>query len=433
MKLRRSIAGFMAVFVLCFSVIVPVREARAIVPAVLAMAIVDAAGAVLASDALLATGTSILGGIAMAAIFLTPGDSAQQISVPLTKAASDAGTVVPAPSAPATAIQSPGGSQTVEHGFAYGIEYDSMGACEAASCAMSIAACEGWGNTNCQCSGPYCSAVMVNIESPPSCPSGYTVSGSGCVLSSPRKAVSDGRSDLFVNSSGGISWLSWHADKDAPPKNASLPSDCNGCGRIWGTNANGQPFVTTITPNASGGSDIVTQTQYSSAGSTGVRTDAISVSPSGVVSSGTSTSSPGSISTSGADGVAPTVQTSGRTASDPIVFPDDYARQGTQVQVAANTQSIADAFKTPATGVENPVIPGTSDFEGVFFKGFFDNLTSWVPPSHSSACPTSSFDAFGETFTFNAHCHLVDNNFAAVRQAMAVVYLLIAMFIVLRA
>lgn len=124
---------------------------------------------------------------------------------------------------------------------------------------------------------------------------------------------------------------------------------------------------------------------------------------------------------------------SGTGTASPINFPDDYARQATLQAEVTNTGKISDAFTTQATNVTDPTTPTGSDFENAFFKGTFTNLLGWSAPAHTSACPSSSFDAFGRSFTVDAHCQLVNDNFTGVRQAMAVVYALLALFVVLRA
>ena len=424
----------MAAVVLCFSVIYPAREAKAFFPVLpVVMMLVDAAGAVLASDLLTAAGLQVLGGIAVAAIFSIPGDSSSvSVAVPLTADPSNTEVAMPAPAAPATVPLSSSGGSQFRFACAWGT---GVGATAEAACIASGVTSGGYGAGRCYyCSG-YCTNVPNDCDgawesAPASCPDGYEVSGSSCVLTDPRQAVSDKRVDLYPCGSGLC--FDPPKDKDVKPANASVSDGCNGCGKIWGKNSKGEPFVTTITPSANGGSVIQTATQATTSSGSIVRTETIVVNGAGTVVSANGTTNVGSITDSGTVTVAPTVTTN-TTANTPIVFPDDYARQGTLSQEVANTKAIANALTTSATGVVDPAIPGASQFDDAFFKTTFNSLLSWSPPAHSSACPTSSFDALGKTFTINAHCALVDNNFAGIRQAMAVVYVLLAMFIVLRA
>lgn len=65
--------------------------------------------------------------------------------------------------------------------------------------------------------------------------------------------------------------------------------------------------------------------------------------------------------------------------------------------------------------------------------GPFAALDGWSLPSHSSICPTSSFAWNNQTFTFDAHCSLIGDNFAVFRSVMTALFTLSALFIVLKA
>ena len=122
------------------------------------------------------------------------------------------------------------------------------------------------------------------------------------------------------------------------------------------------------------------------------------------------------------------------STSDPlnVKFPDDYSRQGTAAATQANTQSIANSLKD-TTDASEPTVAPTSDFANSFFNKTFDNLLEWTPPQHVSTCPTPSFNALGQTFTIDAHCALMEDNKGPLQTAMSVIYLIMALFIVLKA
>lgn len=438
MKLRRTLAGFLAVMVFAMSSIYPAREAKAVIPfAGLALALLNTAGAVISSDALLAAGTTILGSMAAAAIFLIPGDtSSNAVRVPLSNNTAVTSPAIPAPVAPSS-------TSPIERWLGGGSYHSSFGSACIAAVAFNSAPPEPYSRTaridgmNCWMRDTYTpngsySESQIYLSHTSECPSGYQFSGNNCVVSNPaqvipREVTPDRNVDLYVNASGG---LSWHPDKDVPPANTSFPGGAAG-GKIWGTNSAGQPFVTTITPRADGGTDISTQTQISSAGNSFVQTSNISLAASTHVTGASSNTVPGTVGDVTGSTV-PVVTTTPNTSS-PIVFPDDYARQVTTLGTLIQTTKIADALTVNATGVTDPSIPASIQFTDNFFKDTFTNILGWSPPAHTSTCPTSSFDALGNTYTFDAHCALVNENFNSIRQAMTVCYLLMALFIVLKA
>jgi hypothetical protein len=120
-------------------------------------------------------------------------------------------------------------------------------------------------------------------------------------------------------------------------------------------------------------------------------------------------------------------------ASNSVTFPSDYARQGEAASAASAVNAqIAHLGESSAAPAE-PVVPAASGFADVFFPSTFSNLTAWQLPGHASQCPTSSFSAFGQSFTIDAHCGLLADHSAPLEAAMVVVWSLLALFIVLRA
>jgi hypothetical protein len=114
--------------------------------------------------------------------------------------------------------------------------------------------------------------------------------------------------------------------------------------------------------------------------------------------------------------------------NEPIQWPDDYARRG-EAEDAAD--KIIDAFsgETEAIDLTAPV----DSFNDNYFSGTFDGLTAWRLPPHVSQCPTGSFSVFGNNYTIDSHCVLMESYFNDLSSVMVVLFSLLALFIVLKA
>lgn len=135
----------------------------------------------------------------------------------------------------------------------------------------------------------------------------------------------------------------------------------------------------------------------------------------------------------------------GQTAAPPapttqatkIDFPSDYARQGEAKTAADSINSTLGPKidKITETGADpaDPLQPQGSEFDQAFFQGTFTNLLGWQVPAHSSQCPTSGFTWNGQTYVMDSHCQLVTSHFSALAAVMAVVWTVIALFILLGA
>ena len=429
------------------SVVVPYREARAIVPLIpVAISLVTSAGAVIASDALLTHGLAILGAMAVAAIVSMPGDT--RIRIPLTDDQAATNGAMPAPIAAATTTgvttytytvnAAPGGSGSSEQAACQNLVDNSQSACSnygttCSGATVTSGKCYYTVKNNSSGSSYLAGGGVISKTSPVvSCPAGYVTSGATCALSDARLAVPDNNYDLS-RSGGSLSAPAKEAD--TAPGNLQV---VDGGGKIWGTNANGEPFVTTITPSA-GGTQISTQTQTAS----GIQSNSITVAATGTISNVQSGTNAGSISLPTTAGVAPTVAVGAATNPISITFPTDYARAG-EAGSAANTintrlDRIHDDLTNPAEVPEAPALPVASEFTDGFFNETFDSLKAWRVPGHSGQCPTAdlSFNAWGHYFDigFVSHCQILESTSvkSTAEVSFTVLWLIAALFIVLGA
>lgn len=405
--------GWHYLFIVWFtvaSVLVPYRQARALVPLVpVAIALVDAVGTVLASQAVLNAGIGLLGAMALVAMVGLPGDTT--IRIPLTDDQTATDAAMPAPSASAST------------------GYQEVTISAAQNCADQGGTYQTW-DGRCYVEG--FGAYYVGPTTSYSCPSGYSDSSGGCVLSNPRAVSPDNNYD--VSRSGG-QLVAPVAEADTKPENLVI---AEGGGKIWGTNAKGEPFVTTITPSA-GGTTISTQAQTAS----GIQTNSITIAGSGTITNVGSTNTTGSITLPTTAGTVPTVSTGAASSPINITFPTDYARQGEAATAgnAINTRldKIHDDLTKPAEAPEAPALPDTSEFTDGFFSKTFDDLKAWRLTSGGGQCPTAdlSFTFFGHFFDLNltAHCDLLESSSiqSVAQTSMQVMWLIGALFIVLGA
>lgn len=113
----------------------------------------------------------------------------------------------------------------------------------------------------------------------------------------------------------------------------------------------------------------------------------------------------------------------------------DCATESTQIANKGILQSILDFFTGSAVAPDNPVSRTATEIKAGSLDGTgaFTGLQGWQLPAHASQCPTSSFAWNGNTYTFDAHCQLATDYFAAFRGVMTLVFSLSALFVVLKA
>lgn len=201
-----------------------------------------------------------------------------------------------------------------------------------------------------------------------------------------------------------------------------------------------QKSVTTTTDNADGSKTITETTTYAD-GSKSVKIETLNAPSSGGGSSVETQiqGGPGTQAAQANPGAVPggVPSGTGTGGNSSVEFPSDYARAG-EAQSAAN--SINDALgpkldKLAEMGADptDPTLPQGSEFDQAFFQNTFTALTSWQLPAHSSQCPTASFNFNSTNYAIDSHCQLVADHFNALAAVMAVVWTMLALFILLGA
>lgn len=282
-------------------------------------------------------------------------------------------------------------------------------------------------------------AAAVASMPPASCPAGYSSSNGSCVLQSAQAATPDNNHDVPLTPSGYLP-MTPGAEADSMPTYTKVE---NGKVTTYGVTAAGEPVVLEVAKNGTQ-TTITKAVQTEVAGQSVVRTTTLTINGTngGVVSS-SSSGVPGALTTDGT-GTGPGGAVTGIPGSVPSTgngteFPSDYARAG-EAAAAANTvkgavdgvKSSVDGIKdklSNSEGVTDPTVPGWTDSWGSTFGA----IKGWSLPSHTSTCPTSSFEFNNQIFTIDTHCELVQNYFGVLESAMAVVWVIVSLFVVLGA
>lgn len=462
---RRWGARLLLPIVAVWLAVMPYREARAILPLAvpIGVALIDAAGAVLMADATVAAGSAILGGVAMAAILLTPGDSPVengQVRVPLSTAAGSIAAmsaIAPIASAIEPVIPAP---------YAAG-DYDGVYCGPSSDGGATTGAqmlCNTCFSTYGEGSGVVCKVLSSGTAIPQgtlfdrnaatpainpyvSCPNGYSLVSGGCNLSNPYAAVPDNKADY-----GRIgTTIAQKTGDDTPTKVKGVVSQtsyANDTVSAVGTDGDGNPRQVSVQALSNGGSLITTRTQRVDAnGNSYVENKIVQVSAAGAVNAVSTTSTAQRLEYNAANGsmtvtaaptstFAPAVAGTG-AASEPIVFPSDYARAGEAVG-AANLVNLHLGAKLDALVAESPApadleLPVASQFDDAYFNGTFTNLLGWQLPAHSGQCPTSSMVFYGSTLVLDAHCAIIDQFAGVLATVATALWTIMALLIVLGA
>ncbi|MBS1197466.1 MAG: hypothetical protein H6R18_1251 [Proteobacteria bacterium] len=440
---KRQISAIMALLVFFFSAF-PAKRSDAAVPLVgLAISAFGPGGTLVSSNVLASVGTALIGGT-IVALGITPNNAEAPTRVPLSTDQPTIDAVMPPPVVPQTVSASTGTQYTCAGGYCTGNYGSPAAACAAVVAAGTGGVCSynpteyttltvtGVTAGSCQImtqcgswSPSYIGVTLVPVETT-TCPAGYTLNNGSCVLNNARQAQSDNKYDL-VRTPTGFALPS--AEADSQPSYLSA-----GSGRIvvTGSDSSGNPVVTTIELNSSGGVKVTANTQSTMGGQSVVNTQTIDTSTNGQVSSVNSTTNQGSISGVGT-GEVPVVNTGAAVnPGESLVFPSDYARVGEAATAAQAVKTSVDAVKdqlTSSVDVVDPTVPAWTDPWGTTFNA----LKGWSLPSHSSSCPQPSFNWEGRVYAFSTHCQLVTDHWSALSAAMMVVWTIAALWFVLTA
>lgn len=141
------------------------------------------------------------------------------------------------------------------------------------------------------------------------------------------------------------------------------------------------------------------------------------------------------LAVSGSGGGTTTNIGAGATAPAGGCASGDCSTESTQLANKGILQSILDFFTGAGTTPGDPTARTGNEIKGASLDGTgaFTGLKGWQLPAHASQCPTSSFAWNGNTYTFDAHCQLATDHFAAFRGVMTLVFSLSALFVVLKA
>jgi hypothetical protein len=438
-NLRRTIARVFLPILTVWLIAMPSQSYAvaplALVPVVAIAAAADAtlagAGAAVAINAGMTAATGLI--TTMAAYFILTYPDGSQHRVPTT---TDPTKQVPAPVAPSTA------TSTQTTGFLFvnwggskcsGGQVNYSGTDPAAACAaLTAGTCSPANYAAGNFVTPYsfyCPALGNNLDAVTSqaCPLGY--SGIPCLIVDARAAAPDNKCD-FGRSGGGFAMIT---DPDCA-KNLNVKGNTDGSLDFTGKDANGRPVTVLFQPTAAGGTAVGISVQGADAAGNTVNTNLnLNVNPQGVIDGATQTQTTPSGAPASSPAVNPATGTTPATTTTPST---DYARQG---EAAAATAPVTaelvklNANYAPVTPID-PTVPLNADVPT--FGNVFDNLFGFRLPQHTSACPTPTLTLTGlgmGIYTLDSHCNLLNSNYAPLRTSMIIVYLLSALFIVLRA
>lgn len=370
-KFRRISARLLLPFFLVWSVTVP-RPAQAVLPLAIPLvaSLVNAAGAVVASDIAASAATALLGGAALALILSTPGDTSNvngQVRIPLTASSPDA--AIPAPAAPASASLLITYSFTMATGCNAGASGSGYSTQQAAFAAyvqtVNIPACGYPGTTYIVCptnplqmsynGGASCYAPNPNpVQSANGCPAGYVVTGmpATCVLDNARAAAPDNKQD-FQRAGAVISPFTGDDKPSGFDGLVSTTSTSNDTVTVSGVDGSGNPVRYFVQALSTGGAVVKASVQKTDAnGSTYTHHQIVAVGVAGQVDSTSANDTAQVFSynsatrqydlTGAETSVAPPVSTT-------VNFPSDYARSGEAANAAQSiiSANAADAAQVP--------------------------------------------------------------------------------------
>ncbi len=446
MKLRKRILLYALGASLCSAVVVkavaPVIVLAEGVELILGAASTGVAGS---SVATLATATSggasalwsgVVASLGAAVIYAGFKAADNQVQFPIHSAHSEP----PAPSAPSTAAAvTSGHTYTSNIDSTTGHTLDYVCSEDVIFLGQDYIACGGnYEDTTGRCRyssatyAPTCAVRQTHGWSGTltSCPSGYSnnVSGTCRTLENARAAVADAKCDVTRS---GTTYSYASGDLDCVISGYVKGSISGDTWTLGGVDQYGNPVEFKVKALANGATQISQSVATKINGNDVITEKTVQLDSSGVPVSNQQTQRPGTIVPSLTDQTvtktdAPTGSTLPPTS---ITFPNDYNRESTQQDIKTDIHSMVTSSSvsdpTPATG--------TSDVAPLLFVSTFTNLLAWSLPSHSSTCPAPTITAFETDYTFNTHCTIAASLGTDLQTSFALVWLLVAMFIVLSA
>lgn len=289
------------------------------------------------------------------------------------------------------------------------------------------------------------SGTITKAALPPvsTCPTGYVLSVNICNLTDAKLVTQDKRQN--VSRAGNVMSVTLGDLHGVLSANVLTTTNSNDTVSIAGTGTSGQPMQTNFVATPSGTTILQSQQMADSAGNTYVQTVTATVDLNGTVTSASQSSSNTSLQPdpNNSSLLVPVANPSGSISANPTAtgggFPNDYARAGEAAAAAATINAKLDTLHhdlSDTTTVVDPLAVDPTTMPS--FGTTFDNLKAWNLPAHASTCPAPDIDlssvfGAGHVYSFNAHCQLVQDHFAALQAAMMVCWSLMAMFVVLRA
>lgn len=449
--------------VFALSVVVPVRQAQAVVPLVgIAVAALGPGGTLVTADLLTAGVSSLIGG-AIVALAITPSTADAPVRVPLVSDKPTIDAAMPPPAASATTAgtqQSAGaacgavlallGTTSTPNGCSVTTTYSSNGVSSYAggyyncgynrTTSTTTPGCESTYNRTYTNDGTYsyyqASPNMV-------CPAGYTQSGATCNLSDPRATASDGKADLNRTASG---FQTNSTEKDSVPAYANVTNN-----KVYasGKDSSGRPVMIEYAVSADGTKTYVTHyTQMEDSTQSTVKTQTLTIdAATGAVTSAGASTAVGSVSPATSAGSVPTVTTGAAvtsgagTSQQSLTLPTDYARTGEAASAASSINTKLDTLHKDLTekgaDVADPVLPEAAAFSSAFFNGTFGDLLAWRLPSHTSECSTITLDymmfSSHQVHVMDAQCTIAEQVRPVLSVVMIVVWTVVALFVLLGA
>lgn len=142
------------------------------------------------------------------------------------------------------------------------------------------------------------------------------------------------------------------------------------------------------------------------------------------------------------DFVNPQATPSGGTAASPWVLPNTASpvssyNPSTSPQQTTSTNPSTQPVSNlgPDPGIGQPTLEATPTAQQILqpILSLFPDLRSYVVPSHTGVCPKPSMDLWGKHLVLDGHCNLLEDNRAAIQAVMAMVWVMVALFIILAA